>query len=111
MTNCIDPRHPARRRSRRAAASLAVQARWKQQSVSSIPTENKNILGSRIMYLQNLSAYIAKISEYSSLYTGVCHMIEEVHREGLASILLVQCDKCSKKFHMVSSQKVKNRYE
>ena len=62
------------------------------------------------MNLQNLSTDIAKISQHSSECTGVCQMIEEIRREGLASVFLVQCDKCSKKFHMVSSQKVHRRY-
>lgn len=46
----------------------------------------------------------------------MCQMVEEVGREGLASVLLFQCDVCDQKFYMKSSVKVKgsgnkkNRY-
>lgn len=130
--NRVDPRRPARKRNRKTAASLASLARWKQNppsaptasvssSVSSVsatsptPTENK-LIGSRIMNLQNLSSDITKISEHSSTCTGVCRMIEEIRREGLASVFMVICDKCSERFHIETSKKVKgngnkkNRY-
>lgn len=75
-------------------------------SISVAPT-GKKITGSRIMNIEKLSDDITKISEHSSTCTGVCHMVEEVRREGLASVFLVVCDKCHEKFRCESSTKVK----
>ena len=59
------------------------------------------------MNMEKLSNDIEKISEHSSNCTGVCRMVEEVHREGLASVFRVECDKCNEKFLCESSTKVK----
>ena len=40
-------------------------------------------------------------------FKGVCCIVQEVRREGLASILMVECNKCSDKFYLESSTKVK----
>ena len=57
--------------------------------------------------MEKLSEDIARISEHSSICTGVCHMVEEVRREGLASVYLIECNKCHEKFRCESSTKVK----
>ena len=67
------------------------------------------IVGSRIINLQNLSENIAKVSEHSAKCMGNCQMIEEVSRKGLASVFLVQCEKCSEKFHLETSTKANRR--
>ena len=91
------PKTALKRRSRKAAASLAALTRWtgassppSASSVSSLPTEKK-FTGSRIMNIEKLSADIAKVSEHSSICKGVCHVVEEVKREGLASVFLIEC--------------------
>ena len=58
------------------------------------------------MNLENLANDISTISEHSAACNGVYRIVQEVRRERLASILLVECDKCSKKFNMESSTKV-----
>lgn len=101
----------ASRRSRRAAASIAASKRWHkgqdQDTESSRPLAGKELVGSRVMDLGNLASDINRISEHSATCEGVCQLVQEVRREGLASILLVQCDKCGEEMCMESSTKVK----
>ena len=104
------PKCVAKRKSRRAAASIAASKRWhtgqeNKENVS--PHTEKKLVGSRIMNLENLAKDITTISEHSAMCNGVCHINQEVRREGLASVLLVECEKCSKGFYIESSTKVK----
>lgn len=48
---------------------------------------------------------LTRVSEHSATCTGVCHIVEEVRREGLASVLLTKFDKCDKKFYLETSTK------
>ena len=109
------PKTTLKRRSRKAAASLAALRRWKEasspmqppsaSSASQAPTVKK-ISGTRIIDMEKLSADIARVSHHSSICTGVCHVVEEVRREGLVSVFLIECDKCREKFRCESSNKV-----
>ena len=103
-------RHATKRRSLRAKGTTAAQIRWGKETTtpttSPSPTQKK-MTGSRIMSVENLSTSIATISGHGTKCTGVCHMVQEVRREGLASVFMVQCDKCEEKFHIESSCKVK----
>ena len=99
----------ARKRSRRAAASIAASKRWHKEEngeQANNPTAREKLVGSRIMSLENLAHDITRLSEHSAKCKGVCHIVQEVRREGLASILLAECDKCNNKFHLESSTKV-----
>lgn len=93
-------KHPAKRRSRRAVALLAALKRWKNKT-SLVSSAEKDWFKS----LENLSGDLTKISKHSSTCTGVCNMVQEVRRKGLASVLLVQCDKYNEKFYLESSRK------
>ena len=64
-------------------------------SAAIIPPAGEKLVGSN---LQNLSNDIEEISAPSATCTGVCHLMEEVNQEGLASALMIQCDKYDKKF-------------
>ncbi len=105
------PKKAARKRSRRAAASVAQSKRWhtgqEDTENAGLPTARKELFGSRIIDLENLSQDVKRVSEHSATCKGVCQLVQEVRREGLASVLLVQCQKCSDKFFMESSTKVK----
>ena len=104
------PTSAAKKRRRKAAASIAAFKRWhkgKENRVNSSPTAEKKLCGSRIMNLENLANDIKRVSEHSATCKGVCCIVQEVRREGLASILMVECNKCSDKFYLESSTKVK----
>ena len=97
-----------KRRGHRAKALLAAQKRWNKNPAPVGPAEKK-MVGSHIINLENLSENIAKVSEHSAKCMGNCQMIEEVSRKGLASVFLVQCEKCGEKFHLETSTKAKGR--
>ena len=102
-------RSVTRKRHRKAAASIAASKRWhKEQNdeQETNPTAGEKLVGSRIMSLGSLANNIARVSEHSARCKGVCHIAQEVRREGLASILLVECDKCNTKLYLESSTKV-----
>ena len=96
-------RHATKRRSLRAKGTTAAQIRWGKETTtpttSPSPTQKK-MTGSRIMSVENLLTSIATISGHGAKCTGVCRMVQEVRREGLASVFMVQCDKCEEKFHI-----------
>ncbi len=103
-------KNAAKKRSRKAASSIAASKRWHkglEERASSGPPAEKKLVGSRIMNLENLANDIKRVSEHSATCKGVCRVVQEVRREGLASILMVECDKCSGKFYLESSTKVK----
>lgn len=102
-------KYVARKRSRRAAASTAASKRWHKEQTDGQgpnPTAGEKLVGSRIMSLENLASNIQQVSQHSATCEGVCHIVQEVRREGLASVLLVECDKCNNKFYLESSTKV-----
>lgn len=96
-----------KKRSLRAKAALAIRKRWKKSSAGSAaqPAANK-ITGSRIMDMTNLSSDIVKVSEHSATCNGICRMKQEVRKCGLASVFLIQCDKCEQKFYLQSQGRI-----
>lgn len=112
------PRHnSARKRRRKAAASIAALKRWNkgEPNDDNVPAGEK-MTGCRILHLAKLAQNIRKVSQHSAQCRGICNVVEEVRREGLASTLLAECNTCKEALYLESSTKVKgsgskkNRY-
>lgn len=120
----VGPKHSVKMRSLKLKATIAAQKRWNKGADQATPTipvpaesnEKTVSSGSRIMSIENISDTCTEMQEHRESCVGICRMVEEVGREGLASVLLFQCDVCDQKFYMKSSVKVKgsgnkkNRY-
>ena len=80
------------------AASLA---RWKKPAVS----------GARAVGLQCLSKDIRRIFKHSAQCQGKCLITGEVQRDGLASVLEVECDSFENTSLIETSQKLERSAE
>ena len=69
--------------------------------------QGKKMAGCRILNLGNLEHNIRKVSQHSAQCSGICNVVQEVRREGLASTLLAECSTCKGTLHLESSTKVR----
>ena len=104
-------------RKRKSQVNAAIEARWKKrQEATSSPTPiavidspdrpDTSVQGSRIMDIGNLSTVVQEITMHSAECGGKCSVDGEVMHSGLAAVLKLTCNKCSKDFRLQTSNKV-----
>ena len=95
-------RTPSQSRKKKAAASKAIESRWKRKIqdqskpltdlTNNVKTTSK--LESRIIDLDNLGSGLKEISSHSSQCGGICVFEGESMHAGLATVLSIKCNKC-----------------